>query len=189
MRVALPAESYREPRGGRRFLSAADGTSAPAARRRGCGRGALAATRLDDRRLRPDGRGLQPPPGTRRRETGRSSPTATWRRWASGSSAGRGITPADTSEGMLVALDQRGDGAPILAGPRSDRRAVADRRRPEPRPWVTVVGIVGNVRHNGLTDPSKRSSTFRTPSGTSRLGNADPRHEPRDQELVVLRPR
>jgi putative ABC transport system permease protein len=69
---------------------------------------------------------------------------------------GRGITGADTSDSQLVALinetlvrlyfngrDPIGGRMKIGGGPANTR------------PWITVVGVVADVRHNGLTEPIK----------------------------------
>jgi putative ABC transport system permease protein len=67
---------------------------------------------------------------------------------------GRGITAADTSDGMLVALINEELARRYFPGrdPLGGRMKIGGDPR---RPWVTVVGIVGNVRHNGLTEPVK----------------------------------
>ena len=82
---------------------------------------------------------------------------------------GRTITAADTSDSQLVALVNETLARLYFAG----RDPIGGRMKigggdPRTRPWVTVVGIVADVRHNGITEPSKKSSTFRTRSGTDR---------------------
>jgi predicted permease len=70
--------------------------------------------------------------------------------------SGRTITPSDTSDSQLVALvnetlvrlyfngrDPIGGRMKIGGGPASTR------------PWITVVGVVADVRHNGITEPVK----------------------------------
>ena len=88
------------------------------------------------------------------RETGRSPPTAISRRWASASSAAA-ASPRRHERRQLVALINEEmarrywAGRDPLGGRMKHRRSIAD------RPWVTVVGIVGDVRHNGITDVVK----------------------------------
>lgn len=64
--------------------------------------------------------------------------------------AGRDLTPADTIGGQDVALINEAMAQKYWEG----RNPLGGRFRmgnnPE-RPWITVVGIVGNVRHNGMT--------------------------------------
>ena len=132
MRVALPQASYANPEQVVEFYQRlVDRVRHAAGRARGRRR-ALAAARLDDRRLRPARRGLRPAAGhATRKATGRSSPTATSRRWASVSCAAAASRRPTQPSAQLVALDQRGDGARYWAGRDPHRRAPQDRRRPE----------------------------------------------------------
>ena len=68
---------------------------------------------------------------------------------------GRGITAADTADGMLVAVVNEELARRYFPG----REAIGGRvkvgsNNPQ-RPWLTIVGIVGDVRHNGLTEVIK----------------------------------
>jgi predicted permease len=62
---------------------------------------------------------------------------------------GRDLTPADTAGAQDVALINEAMAKKYWAG----RDAVGGRFRMggDTRPWITVVGIVGNVTHNGIT--------------------------------------
>jgi putative ABC transport system permease protein len=67
---------------------------------------------------------------------------------------GRTITAADTSETQLVALVNEELARRYFAGgdPIGGRMKIGV----DPaRPWLTIVGVVGDVRHNGLTEPIK----------------------------------
>ena len=64
---------------------------------------------------------------------------------------GRGIERTDTPDTQLVALINEEMARRYWARPRSDRRPLRDRHAVPSRPWVTVVGIVKDVHHNGLT--------------------------------------
>ena len=68
---------------------------------------------------------------------------------------GRGIEPADTTDSQLVALVNEEMARRYWAG----RYPIGGRFKigggGADRPWVTVVGIVGDVRHNGVTEPIK----------------------------------
>ncbi|HEY7476247.1 MAG TPA: ABC transporter permease [Vicinamibacterales bacterium] len=67
--------------------------------------------------------------------------------------AGRWLTDQDTDGAQDVALINEAMAQKYWAG----RDPVGRRFRmgPDTRPWITVVGIVGNVRHNGVTSEIK----------------------------------
>jgi predicted permease len=67
---------------------------------------------------------------------------------------GRSITPADTSDGQLVALVNEELARRYFSGrdPIGGRLKIGGSAT---RPWVTVVGIVADVRHNGITEVIK----------------------------------
>ena len=128
MRVALPAESYRSPEEVVGFYQRLMERvkQLPGVAVAGAARSLPVGSTIGDSGLTIEG--FSPPPGTR--------PTA------------------DTSEGMLVALVNEELVRRYFPG----RDAIGGRLQiggGGPRPWVTIVGIVGNVRHNGLTDPVK----------------------------------
>jgi predicted permease len=67
---------------------------------------------------------------------------------------GRGIGSADTSDSQLIALVNEELARRYFAG----RDAIGGRLKiggDPKRPWVTVVGVVADVRHNGITDVVK----------------------------------
>ncbi len=65
---------------------------------------------------------------------------------------GRGIQPSDTSDGMMVGLINEELARQYWNGqdPIGKRFKIGGGGAPD-RPWVTVVGVVANVRHNGIT--------------------------------------
>ena len=154
MRVALPAESYRSPEEVvgfyQRLMERVK--QLPGVASAGAARSLPLGSTIGDYGLTVEG--FVPPPGTR--------PKGDWQIVTDGYLdamgervvRGRGFTPADTSEGMLVALVNEELVRRYFPG----RDAIGGRMQiggGGPRPWVTIVGIVGNVRHNGLTDPVK----------------------------------
>ena len=155
MRVALPAESYRSPEQVvgfyQRLMERVK--QLPGVASAGAARSLPLGSTIGDYGLTVEG--FIPPPGTR--------PKGDWQIVTDGYLdamgervvRGRGFTPADTSEGMLVALVNEELVRRYFPG----RDAIGGRMQigggGGPRPWVTIVGIVGNVRHNGLTDPVK----------------------------------
>ena len=154
MRVALPAESYRSPEEVvgfyQRLMERVK--QLPGVAVAGAARSLPLGSTIGDYGLTVEG--FSPPPGTR--------PKGDWQIVTDGYLdamgervvRGRGFTPADTSEGMLVALVNEELVRRYFPG----RDAIGGRLQiggGGPRPWVTIVGIVGNVRHNGLTDPVK----------------------------------
>jgi putative ABC transport system permease protein len=65
---------------------------------------------------------------------------------------GRTIAPSDTTDTQLVALVNEELARRYFAG----RDPIGGRMRiggDPKRPWVTIVGIVADVRHNGITEP------------------------------------
>ena len=155
MRVALPAESYRSPEQVvgfyQRLMERVK--QLPGVASAGAARSLPLGSTIGDYGLTVEG--FVPPPGTR--------PKGDWQIVTDGYLdamgervvRGRGFTPEDTSEGMLVALVNEELVRRYFPG----RDAIGGRMQigggGGPRPWVTIVGIVGNVRHNGLTDPVK----------------------------------
>ena len=155
MRVALPAESYRSPEEVvgfyQRLMERVK--QLPGVASAGAARSLPLGSTIGDYGLTVEG--FVPPPGTR--------PKGDWQIVTDGYLdamgervvRGRGFTPKDTSEGMLVALVNEELVRRYFPG----RDAIGGRMQigggGGPRPWVTIVGIVGNVRHNGLTDPVK----------------------------------
>ena len=154
MRVALPAESYRSPEQVvgfyQRLMERVK--QLPGVASAGAARSLPLGSTIGDYGLTVEV--FVPPPGTR--------PKGDWQIVTDGYLdamgervvRGRGFTPADTSEGMLVALVNE----ELVRRYFSGRDAIGGRMQiggGGPRPWVTIVGIVGNVRHNGLTDAVK----------------------------------
>jgi len=92
---------------------------------------------------------------------------------------GRGITPADTSDSQLVALVNEELARRYFDG----RDPIGGRIRiggAQNRPWVTIVGIVADVRHNGITDVIKEKFYIPHTQWHRSIGNPI-----RDMSLVV----
>jgi putative ABC transport system permease protein len=154
MRVSLPAESYRSPEQVIGFYQRLMERvrQLPGVAGAGAARSLPLGSTIGDYGLTIEG--FSPPPGTR--------PKGDWQIVTDGYLdamgervvRGRGFTPTDSSDGMLVALVNEELVRRYFPG----RDAIGGRMQiggGGPRPWVTIVGIVGNVRHNGLTDPVK----------------------------------
>ena len=153
MRVALPAESYPSPEQVVAFYQRLVDQlrQLPGVTLAGAARSLPLGSTIGDFGLTIAG--FNPTPGTR--------PKGDWQIVTDGYLEamgervlrGRGITAADTSDSMPVALVNEElarryfDGRDPLGG----RMKIGNPQGP----WVTVVGIVGNVRHNGLTEPIK----------------------------------
>ena len=84
---------------------------------------------------------------------------------------GRGIAPADTSGSQPVALINEEMGRRYWAGrdPIGGRFKIGGNPN---RPWVTVVGIVADVRHNGITEVIKEK--FYVPHRQWHLSTGNP---------------
>ncbi len=85
---------------------------------------------------------------------------------------GRGIERADTSDSQLVGLINEEMGRRYWGGrdPLGGRFRIG--MRPD-RPWITVVGIVKDVRHNGVTDVVKEKFYIPHTQWHRSLGNVN----------------
>ena len=168
MRVALPAESYRSPEQVvgfyQRLMERVK--QLPGVASAGAARSLPLGSTIGDYGLTVEG--FVPPPGTR--------PKGDWQIVTDGYLdamgervvRGRGFTPADTSEGMLVALVNEElvrryfPGRDAIGG-RMQMAAAAGRVRGSPSSGSSAMCAT-----TASPIPSRKSSTFRTPSGTSR---------------------
>ena len=131
MRVSLPAASYASPEQVVGFYERLLDRVRQLPGVRSSRRGAAAAARLDDRRLRPDGRRLRSAAGHERE--GRLADCH--RRLPRSDGRAARARPHDHAGGYrrqpARRARQRGAGAALLCGTGSDRRAPEDRGRPE----------------------------------------------------------
>jgi putative ABC transport system permease protein len=154
MRVSLPAETYPSAEQVVDFYQhlMARVRELPGVAVAGAARSLPLGSTIGDFGLTVEG--FDPPPGTR--------PKGDWQIVTDGYLEaigervirGRAFTPSDSSDGMLVALVNEELVRRYFPGrdPLGGRMKIGGDPR---RPWVTIVGVVGNVRHNGLTEPVK----------------------------------
>jgi predicted permease len=154
MRLALPAASYDTPAKSVAFFDTltARVRALPGVEQAGLLRLLPLGQEIGDWGLTVEG--YQPPPGTGApgdwQVAGAGGPEALGERLVQG----RWLTDADTDGRENVALINES----MARAYWSDRPALGGRFKmgnaPQ-SPWITVVGIVGNVRHNGLEAPIK----------------------------------
>jgi predicted permease len=150
MRIALPQESYRESEQVVGFYSRLvdDVTAMPGVRAAGAARSLPLGSTIGDFGLRVDG--YVPPPGTNAKGDWQIVTAGYIEAMGEQIVRGRSIERGDTPDTQLVALVNEEMARRYWAG----RDAIGGRFRigggRMDRPWVTVVGIVKGVRHNGL---------------------------------------
>ena len=154
MRIALPQASYESPEQVAVFFrELLDRVrQLPGVRAAGAARSLPLGSPIGDFGLMVEG--YQPPPGTNAK--------GDWQIVTDGYLAamgervvrGRGIEAADRSDSMLVALVNEEMARQYWNGrdPIGGRLKIGGDPK---RPWVTVVGVVADVRHNGITDVVK----------------------------------
>jgi predicted permease len=118
----------------------------------GAARSLPLASTIGDFGLRIDG--YVPPPGTHAKGDWQIATDGYLEAMGERVVRGRGIAPGDTAETQLVGLINEEMAHRYWAGrdPIGSRFRIGGRND---RPWVTVVGIVRAVRHNGVTDVVK----------------------------------
>lgn len=154
MRLALPGASYERPEQVVSFYQQLldHVRQLPGVRAAGAARSLPLGSTIGDFGLQVDG--YEPPPGT--------NPKGDWQIVTDGYLEamgerlirGRAIARGDTTDGMLVALINEEMARRYWPGkdPIGGRFKIGVNPQ---RPWVTVVGIVAGVRHNGITDAIK----------------------------------
>jgi predicted permease len=154
MRIALPAASYESPEQVEVFFQQLIERvrQLPGVRAAGAARSLPLGSPIGDFGLMVEG--YQPPPGTNAK--------GDWQIVTDGYLAamgervirGRGIEPTDTGGSMLVALVNEEMARLYWNGrdPIGGRLKIGGDPK---RPFVTVVGVVADVRHNGITDVVK----------------------------------
>ena len=169
MRLSLPQASYRTPGAGRRLLRAP--ARARSRHSRACARPAPSARCRSRRRSATSVCGSKATCRRRapaRRGTGRSRPTATSRRIGRARRARTHHRAVRHDRRHARRAHQRGDGAPLLGGPGSDRRALQDRRQRANGPGSPSSASSPTSGTTASPTSSRRSSTSRTRSGTGR---------------------
>ena len=151
MRLSLPQASYEKPEQVVDFFSRLleNVRGIPGVANAGAVRALPLGSTIGDFGLRVEG--YAPPPGTGAKGDWQIATPGYLESIGERVVRGRTITADDKSETMLVGLINEEmarlywNGRDPLGGRLKIGGGAAD------RPWVTVVGIVGNVRHNGLT--------------------------------------
>ena len=151
MRVSLPAASYEKPEQVVLFYQQllAQVRQLPGVRTAGAARSLPLGSTIGDFGLRVDG--YVPPPGTNAKGDWQIVTDGYLEAIGERLVGGRALTAADTSDAQLVGLINEEMARRYWAG----RDPIGGRFRigggNAQRPWVTVVGVVGDVRHNGIT--------------------------------------
>jgi putative ABC transport system permease protein len=155
MRVSLPAASYESPEQVVGFYERlVDRVRAlPGVRTAGAARLLPLGSTIGDWGLMVEG--YIPPPGTGAKGDWQIVTDGYLEAMGERLVRGRTISPADTADGQLVALINEELARLYFPGrdPIGGRLKIGG-GNPN-RPWVTVVGIVADVRHNGITEVIK----------------------------------
>jgi len=150
MRVALPTASYPQPEQVVQFFARLNDhiRQLPGVRAAGAARSLPLASTIGDFGLRVDG--YEPPPGSGAKGDWQIATDGYLDAMGERVVRGRGIDPTDTSDSQLVALVNEEMVRRYWQG----RDPIGGRLRiggSNERPWVTVVGVVADVKHNGIT--------------------------------------
>jgi putative ABC transport system permease protein len=155
MRLALPAASYGEPDRVVSFYQRLMDRvrQLPGVRSAGAARSLPLGSTIGDFGLRVEG--YQPPPGTNAKGDWQIVTDGYLEAMGERLGRGRSFAPADRTDSLLVALINEEMARRYWPGrdPIGGRFKIGGGRAD--RPWVTVVGIVADVRHNGITESIK----------------------------------
>jgi len=155
MRLALPAASYERPEHVVSFYEQLMDRvrELPGVRVAGAARSLPLGSTIGDFGLQVED--YLPPPGTHAKGDWQIVTDGYLEAMGERVVRGRGITAADTTDGMLVGLINE----EMARRYWPDRDPLGGRFKigggNSKRPWVTVVGIVADVRHNGITEVVK----------------------------------
>jgi putative ABC transport system permease protein len=154
MRLSLPQASYETPQQVTDFYSRLIERvrTLPGVRTAGAVRALPLASTIGDYGLRVEG--YTPPPGTNAKGDWQIATDGYLEAAGERLVRGRTFGPADRADTMLVALVNEQLARLYFAG----RDPIGGRIRVgggAERPWLTVVGVVADVRHNGITDVVK----------------------------------
>ncbi len=151
MRLALPEASYKTPEEVvgfyQRLLERV--RTMPGVRSAGAARSLPLGSTIGDFGLTIEG--FAPPPGTNAKGDWQIATDGYFEAMGERVVRGRSITAADTSEGFLVALINEEMARTYWSGRDPIGKRLKIGGGASTRPWVTVVGIVADVRHNGIT--------------------------------------
>jgi putative ABC transport system permease protein len=172
MRLALPRTEYAEASQVVNFYSRlmAQLRSIPGVTAAGAARSLPLGSQIGDFGLRIDG--YVPPPGTNAKGDWQIATDGYLEAMGEQVVRGRGIAAADTSESQLVGLVNDEMVRRYWAG----RDPIGGRFRignSPTRPWITVVGVVKSVRHNGITEVVKEKFYIPHTQWHKSLGNAN----------------
>jgi predicted permease len=154
MRVALPETSYAKPEQVVGFFEQLNDRirQLPGVRAAGAARSLPLGSTIGDFGLQVEG--YQPAPGTGAKGDWQIVTDGYFEAMGERVIRGRTITAADTADSMLVALINEEMARLYWNGrdPIGGRMKIGGDAQ---RPWVTIVGVVADVRHNGITDRIK----------------------------------
>jgi putative ABC transport system permease protein len=172
MRISLPNTTYVRPEQVVNFYSTLiDRIDAiPGVTAAGAARSLPLGSTIGDFGLRVDG--YAPPPGTGAKGDWQIVTAGYMPAIGERVQRGRAIERTDTTDSQLVGLINEEMARRYWAGrdPIGGRFAIGQRMD---RPWITVVGIVKDVRHNGLTDVVKEKFYIPHTQWHRSLGNAN----------------
>jgi predicted permease len=172
MRIALPPAAYAEPAQVVDFYSrlTAELRRIPGVRQAGAARSLPLGSQIGDFGLRVDG--YVPPPGTNAKGDWQIATAGYMEAMGEKVVSGRGIEETDTSDTQLVALINEEMARRYWPGrdPIGGRFKIGGNAQ---RPWVTVVGVVKAVRHNGVATVVKEKFYVPHTQWHRSLGNAN----------------
>jgi predicted permease len=172
MRISLPSAAYNEAPQVVNFYSrlTAQLRAIPGVKQAGAARSLPLGSQIGDFGLMVDG--YVPPPGTNAKGDWQIVTDGYMEAIGEQVVRGRTIAPSDTSDSQLVGLINDEMARRYWAGrdPIGGRFRIGNRAN---RPWITVVGIVKGVKHNGITGVVKEKFYIPHTQWSKSLGNAN----------------
>ena len=172
MRISLPSAAYNEAPQVVNFYSrlTAQLRAISGVKQAGAARSLPLGSQIGDFGLMVDG--YVPPPGTNAKGDWQIVTDGYMEAIGEQVVRGRTIAPSDTSDSQLVGLINDEMARRYWAGrdPIGGRFRIGNRAN---RPWITVVGIVKGVKHNGITGVVKEKFYIPHTQWSKSLGNAN----------------